>query len=150
MLFFFHFCGWMYPVYLSILFMDIWWVWGWYVVSDLLMAQEKLSTLELKGEYRFKMKREKYLRNVREKKMQQKHWSLNSIHRILVFQGHRNIPAGYCQILTENWEEGGDLGWQLASPFFRSGGTEVLWGCVTQSFTAHNSAKSTSCFWPSV
>lgn len=51
-----------------------WWtfgeVWGWYVGYDLLIAQENLSTLELKGECSLKMKREEYFRNVREKKMQ--------------------------------------------------------------------------------
>lgn len=128
-----------------------WGIWGWYVGYDLLMAQKKWSTLELKGEYSLRIKREKYFRNVREKNATlQKHWSLNSVHRILVFQGPRNIPAGYCQILPENWEEGGDLRWQLASPFFRSGGTEALWGWGTQSLGAHDSIKSTSCFWPSV
>lgn len=94
----------MYPVYLSILLVDIWGVWGWYVGYDHLIAQENLSTLELKGECSLKRKREEYFRNVREKKNAalQKHRSLSSVHRILVFQGHWNIPAGYCQILTED------------------------------------------------
>lgn len=49
--------------------MDIWIVWSWYVRYDLLVAREKSSTLELKGEYSLKVKREKkYFRNVTEKK----------------------------------------------------------------------------------
>lgn len=58
-LFFFFFSVNEYTQFISILLMDIWVVWSWYVGYDLLVAREKSSTLELKGEYSLKIKREK-------------------------------------------------------------------------------------------
>lgn len=109
--------------------MDIWIVWSWYVGYDLLVAREKSSTLELKGEHSLKIKREKkYFRNVTEERKQcheNTNGSTQSIESLCFRDTVWNIPTGQCQISAENWEKGADLRRQPAPSFFRGGGLGV-------------------------